>query len=164
MLEDLATSTSPMCCELSKCRPFVTEDDGSKDALHYKLGASDFKSEDWCPDSNRTFKLDIIDPMGSMAATRQENIESGFSAVRHVNKRSLELPERNVSFEYWQLTLPILHCLTLLLSSPFMCWKYLKFMIFLCKACCIVLFFKKKKTLVVLLRKIFVYAHKMTKN
>ena len=51
----------------STCWPFVTEDDGSKDTLHYKLAVSWFKCEDWCPDSIRTFKLDIRNPMGSKA-------------------------------------------------------------------------------------------------
>ena len=31
---------------ISKCWPFVTEDGGSIDTLHYKLGVGDFKCED----------------------------------------------------------------------------------------------------------------------
>ena len=38
----------------SKCWPIVTDDGGSVDTLHYKLGVSDFKCEDCCPDSNHT--------------------------------------------------------------------------------------------------------------
>ena len=46
--------------DISKCWPFVTEDSGSIDTLHNKVGVSSFKYEDRCPDSNCTFKLDFL--------------------------------------------------------------------------------------------------------
>ena len=69
--------------KVSKCSSFVTEDGGSIDTLHYMLGVGDFKWEHWCPDSNHIFKLDILNPMGSIAATRLEDIESGFICLKH---------------------------------------------------------------------------------
>ena len=44
---------------------------------------SGFECEDWCPDSNHTLKLDTFNPMGSMAAKRLGDVESGFSCLNH---------------------------------------------------------------------------------
>ena len=66
---------------VSKCWPFLTEGGGSKDAIHYKLGVSFFKCEDWCQDSYHTLKLDIINPRGKIAAARLKDIEFGFSCL-----------------------------------------------------------------------------------
>ena len=51
----------------SECWPSVTENGGSIDSLHYNLGVSEFKCEGRCPDSNHTFRLDILNLMGSIA-------------------------------------------------------------------------------------------------
>ena len=61
----------------SKCWSFVTEDGGSINTLRYKLGVSDYK----CEDGDHTFKLNILNPMGSKVATRVEYIEREFSCL-----------------------------------------------------------------------------------
>ena len=40
---------------------------------------SDFRCEDWCLDSNHTFKLDIVNPLGSKVGTQLEDIDLDFS-------------------------------------------------------------------------------------
>ena len=68
----------------SKFWPSVTEDGGSVDTLHYKLGASDFKCEGWSPDSNYTLKFDVLNPICSKVATQLEDILSGFKSLNNL--------------------------------------------------------------------------------
>ena len=67
----------------NECMHFDTEDSGSIYTLRYKLGASEFKCEDSCPDSYHTFKLNILNPIGSKDATLLVNIEPRFSFRSH---------------------------------------------------------------------------------
>ena len=59
----------------------LAEDGGSKDTLHNKLGVSYLKRQEGCLDSNHTFKHNILNPMGSMAAIRLKDIVYGFSCL-----------------------------------------------------------------------------------
>jgi len=62
----------------SKCWPIVTDDGGSVDTLHYKLGVSDFKCEDCCPDSNHTLSSTSLTQWEARGATRLEDMKPGF--------------------------------------------------------------------------------------
>ena len=74
-----------------KCRSIVTKDSCNIDTRHIKLGVSDFKWEYLYPDSNHTFKLDILNPVGSKDATRLKDMESGFSRFNHSITPSFQL-------------------------------------------------------------------------